>query len=223
MTKISNQDEEVTREFMLAEFQAAQSRRQMHTTSTENLLNIHLTIISFSLGGLITLWSQNQTTITITITILSLFILTIIGVSIERRISVHDANNRWDGYRYRLAEQYFLDQYPDSKIKDYTNWPDRPEKRLTISRGSFARSVVGIIALINTLIFSGLVFFLVLQMILMFFLNSVIITILVSSVICLLASFIGWQVQKWYYHQGAKRQGMRLELSRDPPIKKIAK
>ncbi|MDM8529134.1 hypothetical protein QUF58_13120 [Anaerolineales bacterium HSG24] len=217
MREIEEQDNEAVNQFMMAEFQAALSRREMHTGSIESLMNIHLTIVSIGIGGLVALGVQPSSG-TFLLPIIVLFLLLILGLNIEHRISVHVSNNRWDGYRYRLAEQFFVDQYPNSKIGNYTEWPSKPEKRLTISRGSFARSFVGITASINSLIFAGLIFFVVLEFCTLFLASYVNLHTGLAIIGSIVAAFASWYIQKWNFHRGAKRQGFILQLSSDPGI-----
>jgi len=211
----SKNDDTAINQFMLAEFSAATSRRAMHMSSMETLLNIHLTVVSIAAGGLVSLWTQKYSGNTnIVITIIALIFLLILGQVIQYRISVHDGNNRWDGYRYRLAEQFFIDKYPVSKIDKYTEWPDKPEKRLVINKGSFGRSFVGITATVNSLVIGGLIFSI-----------SVLANIYVwiGIAISLVISVAGWQLQKWNFHRGAKKVGLTLVVNKDPAIVRKSK
>ena len=130
------QDTKVANEFMLEEFKAALSRRAMHTQSIETLLNIHLTLVSITAAALVALWTQTSGIPLEPVSAICLLLLLALGLVVETRVLVHDANNRWDGYRYRLAEQFFLDKYATTEIADYTAWPDKPKKRLTTLRDS---------------------------------------------------------------------------------------
>jgi hypothetical protein len=205
-------NDEAVDQFMLTEFQAANSRRAMHMSSMETLLNIHLTVVSIGAGGLVTLWTQQHSgNIRIVVTIVALIFLLILGQIIQYRITVHDGNIRWDGYRYRLAEQFFIDKYPASKIDKFTAWPDKPEKRLSIHRGSFGRSLVGITATVSCLVLGSLAFSIAV-------LSNV--QLWIGITIALLISILGWYLQRWIFHRGAKKIGLILMLNADPPIKR---
>ena len=203
-------NDETVNQFMLTEFQVTNSRRAMHIGSMEMLLNIHLTVVSIAAGGLVSFWTQQYVGSTnIVITIVALLFLLILGQIIQYRISVHDGNIRWDAYRYRLAEQFFIDKYPISKIDKYLDWPDKPEKRISINKGSFGRSLVGITATVNCLVLGGLIFSITVFANIQFW---------IGIIIALFISILGWYIQRWNFHRGAKKIGLTLRLNADPPI-----
>jgi hypothetical protein len=204
--KMKAEDKSQAVQFLLTEFEAAISRQAMHQQSEENLLNIHLTIVSLAGGGLATLWLNADSTLAVPITLIGLFVLFVFSLTIERRVINHVLAIRWDGYRYRLIQQFFLDKYPDSDISSYIEWPKEPEDAIVIHRKTFERSSVAIPATVSGIILMGILYLVMMQLSFQVWYALLIAIILGGSSLIL---------HRISFHKEAKRQGMTLSLKQD--------
>lgn len=201
MTQENELEKDGTTEFMLAVFQAGMSTRAQHNQSSETLLNIHVTIVSVGLAGVVGFWTQSQPgTPPSLVTIVALSLLLVLGLVIEYRVRVHDFSYRRDGYRSRLAQQFFIDKYADTKAAKYIGWTDKPEDRLIVSKGAFGRSPIALVAIVNALVFAGLLFFIA---------ERIDLQLWFSTLLSIIGGFIGWLIQKTDYHREAARQGFK--------------
>jgi hypothetical protein len=206
---MKTEDKSQAVQFLLTEFEGALSRRAMNQQSEENLLNIHLTIVSLAGGGLATLWLNADNALATPVTLVGLLVLLVISLTIERRVINHVMAIKWDSYRYRLIQQFFLDKYPESEISNYIEWPQKPDDALVIHRRSFARSSVAIPATVSGIILMGIIYLVMVQF------N---VQVGYSLVIAIILSGSSLLLHRFYFHKEAKRQGMTLALKEDISI-----
>jgi hypothetical protein len=144
-------------EFLLKEFDQADSERIRLRAEAIQRLNYFLTLTSAILGGLVFFGQSGQIQTVIYVLIAALVFLSVIGWQTFRYIIIRDINSDRMLRAQGRIRRYFVDN--DPQIKDYLMWQthDEPSGYITKNDSAIRRTSQTVMALLLSLLTSLLI------------------------------------------------------------------